>query len=56
MVVKAESAKSEVLLVLLKINRKYLNMVEKKVGIVAEQLEFSANKFVGINDKLREFV
>jgi hypothetical protein len=37
-VVKAEGAKSEVLLVLLKINRKYVNMVEKKVGIVGEQL------------------
>ena len=55
-ITKSETSKSEVLLVLLKINKKYLNMVEKKLSITAEQLEFSANKFVGINDKLRELV
>jgi hypothetical protein len=31
-------------------------MIEKKLNIQAEIMEFSANKFVGINDKLRELV
>jgi hypothetical protein len=53
---KAEAESSEVLLVLLKINRKYLKMVEKKCSLHFDVVEFSSNKLVGINDKLRELV
>lgn len=53
---KAEAESSEVLLVLLKINRKYLKMVEKKCSLHFDEVEFSSNKLVGINDKLRELV
>ena len=31
-------------------------MLTKKIGLTAEVLQFSVNKFVGINDKLRELV
>lgn len=31
-------------------------MMEKKLSIKGEIMEYSHNKFVGINDKLREFV
>jgi len=43
-------------LILLKINKKYLNMLSKKLSITPNILTYSPNKFVGINDKLREFV
>lgn len=41
---------------MLKLNKKYLNMIAKKLDIKPEVMEYSHNKFVGINDKLREFV
>jgi hypothetical protein len=53
---RGKEAGSEVVLLLLKINKKYLNMIEKRLSLKAEVLEFSHNKFVGINDKLRELV
>lgn len=31
-------------------------MIEKRAGIKSELMQFSPSKFVGINDKLREFV
>ena len=53
---KTEEGKNEVILLLLKLNKKYLNMIAKKLSIKTEVMEYSHNKFVGINDKLREFV
>lgn len=50
------SGQATVYLVLLKINRKYMQMLNKKVSLSTQVLEFSKNKFVGINDKLRELV
>ena len=53
---QAKKHSNEVVLLLLKINKKYLNMLAKKLSITANILPYSPNKFVGINDKLREFV
>lgn len=53
---EAQKHSNEVVLLLLKINKKYLNMLAKKLSITANILTYSPNKFVGINDKLREFV
>lgn len=53
---KTQEDKNEAILVLLKLNKKYLNMIAKKLDIKPEVMEYSHNKFVGINDKLREFV
>jgi hypothetical protein len=53
---KAAANKQDSFLVLLKINKKYLNMIEKRLPIKTELASFSSNKFLGINDKLRELV
>ena len=53
---QAKKHSNEVVLLLLKINKKYLNMLAKKLSITANILTYSPNKCVGINDKLREFV
>jgi hypothetical protein len=47
---------NEVVLIVLRINKKYLNMISKKLAVTPNVLTYSPNKFVGINDKLREFV
>ena len=52
----SHAANSQVVLLLLKVNRKYLNMLGKKLEVVTSILEFSHNKFVGFNDKLRQLV
>jgi ATP-dependent RNA helicase DDX18/HAS1 len=53
---KAANEKSTTYLVLLKINKKYLQMLPKKVTVTTSICSFSPNKFVGINDKLRDLV
>lgn len=44
------------MLVLFKFNKKYLQILSKKVSLTSVPLSFSPNKFVGMNDKLRELV
>ena len=39
-----------------KIDKKYLQILSKKVSVESSIMTFSANKFVGINDKIRELV
>ena len=43
-------------MVLFKCDKKYLQILSKKVAVKSSIMTFSANKFVGINDKLRELV
>ena len=43
-------------MVLLRIDKKYLQILSKKVSVNSTILTFSANKFIGINDKIRELV
>lgn len=56
LIAKVCSAKQTAILVLLKINKKYLNIVQKHLPLTIEPMEFSSNKFLGINDKLRKLV
>lgn len=53
---KATAMSQRIILVLFRFNRKYLRMLPKHLSVESEILTFSANKFIGINDKLRELV
>ncbi len=43
-------------LVLFKFDKKYQQILSKKISINVTEKSFSVNKFVGINDKLKEVV
>lgn len=53
---QATQSQQSIFLVLFKIDKKYLQILSKKVSVESSIMTFSANKFVGINDKIRELV
>ena len=50
---QAAQKHQELFLVLFRMDKKYLQILSKKVAVTSSIMTFSANKFVGINDKIR---